>query len=178
MKKFKHNRDEQRRNQQEVKKYLDYALKRTGNKTRPMVLLENTADGMKIIDGKDKIHTAERRFTETHNMGKYREIWYIKNGVLFEGFQDSKNGKEWRQQIQLGTATVEDIEKIPEVLRPVFHEAKVCKNNNGETMNGEMYGDLFTAPIKLEELQKYIKRTKKNSTREKWDPNRSHSSAT
>ena len=30
-------------------------------------------------------------------------------------------------------------------------------------MKGEMYGDLFTAPITLQELTKYLNRTKKNT---------------
>ena len=162
MKEFKHKREEQRKNQQEVKKFLDYALKCTGHQPKPMVLLEHTETGMQIIDGKQEIHAKERNFTEQH-MGKGRKEWYIKNGTMFEGFQDNPQGNGWRQRIQFGTATEADYDQIPTQLKAVFHEAKVCKNKYGDTMSGEMYGDLFTAPITLEELKTYIKRTKKNT---------------
>jgi hypothetical protein len=45
----------------------------------------------------------------------------------------------------------------------VYKASEVCVNKDGIKMNGDMYGDMFTAPITLEELTGYIKRTKKNT---------------
>ena len=47
MKEFKHCRDQQRENTQELKKYLDYALKRTGPAPKSAVLLQETKEGIK-----------------------------------------------------------------------------------------------------------------------------------
>ena len=48
-------------------------------------------------------------------------------------------------------------------MRGVFKCAKACTNNKGKTMSPEMYGNTFTAEIKLEELDGYIARIKKNT---------------
>ena len=112
------------------------------------------------------MHKVERTVTATH-MGKGRLKWFIKyiGGVckMFVGFRDNQRGRRWRTRIQKGMATEQDYEKIPEEIRKVYKASEVCVNKDGIKMNGDMYGDMFTAPITLEELTGYIKRTKKNT---------------
>lgn len=51
MKKYKHNREEQRKNAQELKKCFDFALKRSGYTPKAAVLFQQTDMGMEIIEG-------------------------------------------------------------------------------------------------------------------------------
>lgn len=49
------------------------------------------------------------------------------------------------------------------MLRKVFEQAQAVKNNKKQTMNGTMYGNIFTEEITITELDKYLERTKKNT---------------
>lgn len=116
MKKFKHRRDEQRKNSQEVKAFLDYALKRFRQNRKPDVLLQERDDGMHIIEGKQEIHNIEREVT-AKPMGRGRKKWFIvtRKGkrTLHTGFGDTKKERQWRRRIQTGAASAADFARIP-----------------------------------------------------------------
>ena len=56
MKKWKYKKDEQRKNQHEVKKYYDYALKRKPQAAKPTVLYEKIDEELIIIEGQKDIY--------------------------------------------------------------------------------------------------------------------------
>jgi len=162
MKKWKYKKDEQRKNQHEVKKYYDYALKRKPQEAKPTVLYEKVADELIIVEGKKEIYKKELEFSKKH-MGKFRERWYIHGDKMLPAFSDSDYGSQWRKDLQNGTLSKEQWEQIPDKLRGVFKCAKACINKEGKAMSPEMYGDTFTAKITLAELDRYIARIKKNT---------------
>ena len=96
-------------------------------------------------------------------MGKGRNRWYINNNKLLEAFRNDTYGKEWRKKLQNGRLSNEEWRQIPEKLRPVFRCAQACINKDGIRMKPEMYGNTFTKKIDLEELDKFLARTKKNT---------------
>ena len=69
MKKWKYKRDEQRKNQQEVKKYYNYALKRKPPENKPTVLFEKRQEELHMIEGKTNIFKKEIEFSKkTHGV--------------------------------------------------------------------------------------------------------------
>ena len=52
---------------------------------------------------------------------------------------------------------------IPKQLRGVYQCAQRCKTNTGARIHPDDYGDIFTRAITLEELDKYITKTRKNT---------------
>ena len=52
---------------------------------------------------------------------------------------------------------------IPQELGGVFNCAKRCKTKTGKKIHPKDYGNIFTREISLQELDKYITKTKKNT---------------
>ena len=77
MKYFKNKREEQRKSQGELKKYINYALQRPDPENKPLTMFEQTNQGTIIIDGETEIKNKEREVTAKH-MGKGRKRNYIK----------------------------------------------------------------------------------------------------
>ncbi len=117
---------------------------------------------LNIIESEESIYAREREFTAKH-MGLGRQKWFLHKGKLLPMFRNKPDGKAWRMKLQQGTLTAKDWECIPPRLRKVFCSAEVCKNKHGQRRTAEMYTDIFTAPITLRELDKYIAKTKKNT---------------
>ena len=164
MKGFKHDREEQRKHSQTLKKYLDYALQRPSNEAKPWCLMKPTGAGdMKVIDKPDELKKEEVRFTEEH-MGKGRKRWYIQtNGKVIGAFSQTPVGRRWRKKLQEGSMTTTDWKCIPKELRYIFREARAVKNDKGERMSGEMYGNIFTTAISVEQMDAHIAQMKKNT---------------
>ena len=55
IKHYKHRREEQRKSQSELKKYIKYALQRPTPEQKPLTMMEQTKQGMVIIDGEEEI---------------------------------------------------------------------------------------------------------------------------
>ena len=111
-------------------------------------------------------------------MGKDRKKWYIHNNKILPEFDNTVKGKTWRRKLQDGRMKKKDWKCIPKQLRGVYQCAQRCKTNTGARIHPDDYGDIFTRAITLEELDKYITKTKKKySTGEEWDTNRPHSCA-
>ena len=162
MRKWKYNRDAQRKKAHEVKKYYNYALKRTPPEKKPTVLYERKDGEMKVIEGKENIYKREVEFAKKH-MGEGRERWYIHNGKLLPAFRNDEHGKQWRKDLQDGKLTEQQWKEIPKQLKGVFKCARACVNKDGKHMTAQMYGDIFTSPVTLEELDRYLARAKKNT---------------
>jgi hypothetical protein len=162
MKNLKSKRENQRKNQQEVKQYYNYVLKRKSHTSKPTVLYENQGSEIKLIEGKKKVRKKEIEFSEKF-MGKGRQRWYLKNNKPIAPVSKSAYGKKWRKDLQNGQLTNKQWQQIPTELRKVFQCAQACKNKKGQTMKAEMYGNIFTSEITLKELDKYIARIKKNT---------------
>ena len=97
-------------------------------------------------------------------MGKGRQRWYKNKGKLFPAYANTAEGKEIRKKIQEGTLPESEWKKIPERVRGVLRCAEACKSKlTGTKMNGSMYGNIFTAEITLQELDKFIARCRKNT---------------
>jgi hypothetical protein len=162
MKKLKLKRENQRKNQQEVKQYYNYALKRKSHISKPTVLYENLGSEIQLIEGKKRIRKKEIEFSKAF-MGKGRHRWYLKKHKPIAPFANTEYGKQWRKDLQNGHLNRKQWQQIPQELRQVFQCAKACKNKTGQTIKAEMYGNIFTSEISLEELDKYIARIKKNT---------------
>ena len=162
MKNLKVKRENQRKNQQEVKQYYNYALKRKSHTAKPTVLYENMGSEIKIIDGKKKVREKELEYSKKF-MGKGRQRWYLKNKKRIAPFLNTDYGKKWRKDLQNGQLSNKQWQQIPQELRGVFKCAQACKDKTGQTMKAEMYGNIFTSEITLKELDKYIARIKKNT---------------
>ena len=143
MKKYKKEREEQRKKQYEVRKYYNYALRRPGQDAKPITLQIPLPSGeVEILDTKEDIHNKEIEITKKH-MGEKRERWYINKGELFGVYADTSTGKKIRQQIQQGTLPEEEWRKIPEKIRGVLRCAEACKSKlTGTRMAADMYGSI------------------------------------
>ena len=94
MKKWKRERDEQRKRQHEVRRYYNYALMRPANEDKPTVLHVKDEHGeTTLLDKKADIYNKEVEVTRAH-MGKGRERWYINGKETFPLFEDSEEGKK------------------------------------------------------------------------------------
>ena len=162
MKLARGRREEQRKQQQELKKYINYAFKRPMQACKAEVLIETTNGKIRILDNQEDIHKKEREYTQNF-MGKGRKRWYLDKNKLHPFFQNTPAGKAWRTRIQNDEMTDKDWEAIPTRLRNVYKIAKAVKNKQGITMNAEHYGNMFTREVTLKELDKYLARTKKNT---------------
>ena len=97
------------------------------------------------------------------HMGKDRKKWYIHNNKILPEFDNTVKGKTWRRKLQDGRMKKKDWKCIPKQLRGVYQCAQRCKTNTGARIHPDDYGDIFTRAITLEELDKYITKTKKNT---------------
>ena len=104
MKNLKSKRENQRKNQQEVKQYYNYVLKRKSHTSKPTVLYENQGSEIKLIEGKKKVRKKEIEFSKKF-MGKGRQRWYLKNNKPIAPFSKSEYGKKWRKDLQNGQLT-------------------------------------------------------------------------
>ena len=96
-------------------------------------------------------------------MGKDRKKWYIHNNKILPEFDNTVKGKTWRRKLQDGRMKKKDWKCIPKQLRGVYQCAQRCKTNTGARIHPDDYGDISTRAITLEELDKYITKTKKNT---------------
>jgi len=130
----------------------------------PRVLHAEDENGdIKVMDTKIEVQQAARELTEKH-MGKDRQRRYInKKNEMIPAFSQTRKGKTWREKLQQGTLTNKDWRIIPKHLRHVFRQARAVKNNKGEYMNANMYGDIFTALMTLGEMDAHIAKMKKNT---------------
>ena len=155
MKYFKNKREEQRKSQGELKKYINYALQRPNPENKPLTMFEITERGTEMIDGEEKIKTKEREVTAKH-MGKGRKRYYINNGKIIQELSQTEEGRKWRIKLHKAKLTEKEWEVIPHKLRPVLKMAEMVKTKTGEKMTTEKYGGLFNREIKIEELDKYL----------------------
>ena len=162
MKHYKHRREEQRKSQSELKKYINYALQRPTPEQKPLTMMEQTKQGMVIIDGEEEIKKKEREVTQVH-MGKNRIRYYIHKQKMMPELQQTEEGRQWRRKLQTGTLTTKEWSNIPKELRPVFRHARRVKTTTGEVMTEEKYGDLFTKEVTIQELDKYLTTVKNNT---------------
>ena len=146
MENLKSKRESQRKNQQEVKQYYKYVLKRKSNTSKPTVLYENQGSEIQLIERKKKVRKKEIEFSKKF-MGKGRQRWYLENKKPIAPFSKSEYVKKWRKDLQNGRLNDKQWQQIPNELRKVFQCTKACKNKNGQTMKAEMYGNIFTSEI-------------------------------
>ena len=104
MKYFKYRREEQRKSQGELKKYIDYALQRPTTENKPLTMFEQTEKGTKMIDGEEEIKIKEKEMTEKH-MGKGRKRYYINKGKIIKELSQTKEGRLWRIKLHEGKLT-------------------------------------------------------------------------
>ena len=146
-----------------LRKFLDYALKRKSHSARPTVLIQSTDNGVIVHDTPEAINKVEREATAEH-MGKGRKRWYLDAaGKMLQVFTNTDHGKEWRRRLAADTLNESEWSVIPERLRSVYECAKTVNNKNGAKMSAEMYGDIFTSAVSINELNKYISNKKKNT---------------
>ena len=164
MKKWKREREEQRKRQHEVRRYYNYALMRPTNDDKPTVLhVKDERGEMVILDKKPDIYNKEVEVTRAH-MGLGRERWYKNGEETFPLFEDSEEGKQLRRQVQNGTLPETEWQKIPPEVRGVIRCARASTSKlTGTAMNASMYGNIFTADITLQELDRYLARVRKNT---------------
>ena len=164
MKKLRRDREAQRKKQHEVRRYYNYALMRPSVEDKPTVLhIKNEQGEVEILDRKQDIYAKEVEVTQQH-MGQGRERWYKNGNEMFPLFEDSEEGKQLRRQVQEGTLPEKEWEKIPEKVRGVIRCAQAAQSKlTGEPMSAKMYGNIFTAEISLQELDRYLARVRKNT---------------
>ena len=104
MKYFKNKREEQRKSQGELKKYINYALQRPNPENKPLTMFEITERGTEMIDGEEKIKTKEREVTAKH-MGKGRKRYYINNGKIIQELSQTEEGRKWRIKLHKAKLT-------------------------------------------------------------------------
>ena len=81
----------------QLKKFLNYALRRGHKEPRQLALHVRTGETTTIIDTKPAFHATEMKHTATH-MGTGRRTWYLNtSGDMLPEFRDTKHGKEWRR---------------------------------------------------------------------------------
>ena len=126
MKLARGRREEQRKQQQELKKYINCAFKRPMQASKAEVLMQTTDGKIQILDNQEDIHKKEREYTQIF-MGKGRKRWYLDKNKLHPFFQNTPAGKTWRTRIQNDEMTDKDWEAIPIRLRKVYKIAKAVK---------------------------------------------------
>jgi hypothetical protein len=131
---------------------------------KPTVLhVKNEQGEVEILDSKQDIYAKEMEVTQQH-MGQGRERWYKNGNEMFPLFEDSEEGKKLRRQVQTGTLQKEEWDKIPGHVRGVIRCAQAVHSKlTGEPMSAKMYGNIFTAAITLQELDRYFARVRKNT---------------
>ena len=144
--------------------YYNYALRRSAQEAKPTTLHVVTDTGeINIIDNKQQMYKKEIEMSQQH-MGKGRGRWYKHKGKLFPVYANTAEGIGIRKKIQEGTLSESEWKKVPERIREVLRSAEACTSRlTGTKMNGKMYGNIFTANITLQELDKFIARCKKNT---------------
>ena len=164
IKKLRRDREAQRKKQHEVRRYYNYALMRPSVEDKPTVLhIKNEQGEVEILDSKQDIYAKEVEVTQQH-MGQGRERWYKNGNEMFPLFEDSEEGNQPRRQVQEGTLPETEWEKIPEKVRGVIRCAQAAQSKlTGEPMSAKMYGNIFTAKISLQELDRYLARVRKNT---------------
>ena len=111
MKQFKQNRDLQSQNNRELKKFLNYALKRDPPGQMPQVLFRETPTHTHIIEGEADIKEAEREITAAHirlpeedrpflhdSVSQTRlDIFLISMSLIEFGFDNPANMRAWSE---------------------------------------------------------------------------------
>jgi len=97
MKLLKGKRDDQRKIQQELKKYIKYALKRPAQAGKVEVLTEIIDGKINVMDNEKEIHECEKEYIQEF-MGRNRKRWYLKKRKLHPNLRNTRKGKVWRRK--------------------------------------------------------------------------------
>ena len=156
-------REEQATLSKSLKKFLNYALKRSQHTPRPTTLIQNDSTGVTIHDTPEAIASVERKITAEH-MGKGRKRWYLnESGEIMPEFANTEYGKQWRAKLAAGSLNNMEWQCIPSELRTVFRHARTVNNSSGVQMKPSMYGNIFITDVSMKMLKRYITKKKKNT---------------
>ena len=140
--------------------FLKYAVGKVPNATLPTTLVEYGPTGMTILDTPTQVKEKNMELTISH-MGKDREKWFLHNGMVLDEFRRNKSFKsKWMKLLtkKRKTNTEQHMNNIPERLKEVFETGKLPAG-----ITPAIYGDVFTSPVSLQTLDRYLGKKKKNT---------------
>jgi hypothetical protein len=156
-------RHKQASSNRDLGKYLKYALGQRTHRQKPPVLVDVTAEGTKVYGGKQRVEEKEKELTEEH-FGKNRERWYHNaQGAVLPRFRSTKQERQWRNKLAAGALIEEEWKAMPSKLRGVLRCARAVADREGDIAGPRHYGDIFTSPISMQRLKRWLARKKKNT---------------